>query len=150
LLQFPNSGDQFRLPKPKAKGYLNAVGDFLRIGVHPNAARSPVLERLPQALARLLPDCVVPGLVIKRTGEPMTFNRNNFNRNNFNRNNLAFNRGFRDHRFHNRRDRFFFGVGFAGPWYDYGYNSCWVPTYWGGWQYICGYPYGGYGGYGGY
>jgi hypothetical protein len=73
---------------------------------------------------------------------PMTFNRNNFNRNNF-----AFNRNFRDHRFHNRRDRFFFGVGFAGPWYDYGYNSCWVPTYWGGWQYICGYPYGGYGGY---
>jgi len=69
-----------------------------------------------------------------------------FNRNNFNRNNIAFNRNFRDHRFHHRHDRFFFGVGFAG---DYGYDSCWVPTYWGGWQYIGDYPYGGYGGYGG-
>ena len=57
------------------------------------------------------------------------------------------------HRHHHRHDRFFFGVGFAGPYYDdYGYDSCWriVPTY-GGWQrvWVCGdYPYGGY--YGGY
>jgi hypothetical protein len=57
------------------------------------------------------------------------------------------------HRHHHRHDRFFFGVGFAGPYYDYGYDSCWriVPTYYGGWQrvWVCGdYPYGGY--YGGY
>ena len=57
------------------------------------------------------------------------------------------------HRHHHRHDRFFFGAGFAGPYYDdYGYDSCWriVPTY-GGWQrvWVCGdYPYGGY--YGGY
>ena len=51
------------------------------------------------------------------------------------------------HRFHNRA---FFGVGFAGPFYDYGYDSCWrlVPTYWGGWRrvWVCDYPYP-YGGY---
>ena len=43
--------------------------------------------------------------------------------------------------FHNRlhrRNAFFFGAGFAGPWY--GYDSCWVWTY-SGWQYVCGYPY---------
>ena len=56
-------------------------------------------------------------------------------------------------RHHHRHDRFFFGVGFAGPYYDYGYDSCWriVPNYYGGWQrvWVCGdYPYGGY--YGGY
>ena len=56
-------------------------------------------------------------------------------------------------RHHHRHDRFFFGVGFAGPYYDYGYDSCWriVPTYYGGWRrvWVCGdYPYGGY--YGGY
>jgi hypothetical protein len=51
----------------------------------------------------------------------------------------------RFHRFHNR-NAFFFGVGFAGPYYD----SCWrlVPTYWGGWQrvWVCDYdyPYWGY------
>ncbi len=44
-------------------------------------------------------------------------------------------------------------MGFAGPYYDYGYDSCWriVPTYYGGWRrvWVCGdYPYGGY--YGGY
>jgi hypothetical protein len=50
---------------------------------------------------------------------------------------------------HHRHDRFFFGAGFAGPYYDdYGYDSCWriVPTY-GGWQrvWVCGdYPYWGY------
>ena len=44
----------------------------------------------------------------------------------------------RFHRFH-RRNAFFFGAGFAGPWY--GYDSCWVWTYW-GWRYVCGYPYG--------
>jgi hypothetical protein len=70
---------------------------------------------------------------------------------NFSRNNFAFNRGFH-HRFRNR-NAFFFGVGFAGPYYD----SCWVWTPW-GLQWACGYgygyPYGGYGypygGYGGY
>ena len=57
-------------------------------------------------------------------------------------------------RHHHRHDRFFFGAGFAGPYYDdYGYDSCWriVPTYYGGWRrvWVCGdYPYGGY--YGGY
>src|SRR5712691_5869528 len=45
-------------------------------------------------------------------------------------------------RHHHRHDRFFFGAGFAGPYYDdYGYDSCWriVPTY-GGWQrvWVCG------------
>jgi hypothetical protein len=55
-----------------------------------------------------------------------------------------------DHRHHHHhRNAFFFGVGFAGPYYDYGYDSCWriVPTYWGGWQrvWVCGdYPYWGY------
>lgn len=49
---------------------------------------------------------------------------------------------------HHHHDRFFFGVGFAGPWYDdYYYGSCWqlVPTYY-GWQRVwtCGYPYGWY------
>src|SRR5713101_2224200 len=57
------------------------------------------------------------------------------------------------HHRHHRHNRFFFGAGFAGPYYDYGYDSCWriVPTYYGGWQrvWVCGdYPYGGY--YGGY
>jgi hypothetical protein len=54
------------------------------------------------------------------------------------------------HRHHHRHDRFFFGAGFAGPYYDdYGYDSCWriVPDYYGGWQrvWVCGdYPYWGY------
>jgi hypothetical protein len=53
------------------------------------------------------------------------------------------------HHHHHHRNAFFFGVGFAGPYYDYGYDSCWriVPTYWGGWQrvWVCGdYPYWGY------
>ncbi len=53
------------------------------------------------------------------------------------------------HHHHHHRNAFFFGVGFAGPYYDYGYyDSCWrlVPTY-GGWQrvWVCGdYPYWGY------
>ena len=53
-------------------------------------------------------------------------------------------------RHHHRHDRFFFGAGFAGPYYDdYGYDSCWriVPTYYGGWRrvWVCGdYPYWGY------
>ena len=52
-------------------------------------------------------------------------------------------------RHHYRHDRFFFGAGFAGPYYGYGYDSCWqiVPTYWGGLQRVwaCGdYPYWGY------
>ena len=50
---------------------------------------------------------------------------------------------------HHHRNAFFVGVGFAGPWYDYGYSSCWrlVPTAW-GWRrvWVCDYPYG-YGGW---
>ncbi|HYV31746.1 MAG TPA: hypothetical protein VEO53_11660 [Candidatus Binatia bacterium] len=55
--------------------------------------------------------------------------------------------GVHHHR-HFGRNAFFFGAGFAGPYYDYGYDSCWrlVPTYWGGWRrlWVCdyGYPYG--------
>ena len=53
------------------------------------------------------------------------------------------------HHHHHHRDRFFFGAGFAGSYYDYGYyDSCWrlVPTYYGGWQRVwaCDYPYWGY------
>jgi hypothetical protein len=51
----------------------------------------------------------------------------------------------RHHRHH--RNAFFVGAGFAGPWYDYGYSSCWslVPTAW-GWRrvWVCDYPYGGW------
>jgi hypothetical protein len=77
---------------------------------------------------------------------PTTFNRgpNTFDRRNFASNrdrDFRGDRGFRHHRHH---DRFFFGVGFADYGYGYGYDSCWVPTYWGGWQYVCGYPYWGY------
>jgi hypothetical protein len=51
-------------------------------------------------------------------------------------------------RHHHRHDRFFFGAGFAGPYYGYGYDSCWrlAQTYY-GWQrvWVCGdYPYWGY------
>jgi hypothetical protein len=51
-------------------------------------------------------------------------------------------------RHHHRHDRFFFGAGFAGPFYGYGYDSCWrlAQTYY-GWQrvWVCGdYPYWGY------
>jgi hypothetical protein len=60
----------------------------------------------------------------------------------FNRN-VAFNHfdhfHHRFHHHHHFRNAFFFGVGFAGPYYD----SCWVWTAW-GWQYVCGYPYWGY------
>jgi hypothetical protein len=45
------------------------------------------------------------------------------------------------HHHHHHRFPFFVGAGFAGL--DYGYDSCWVWTYW-GWQYVCGYPYWGY------
>jgi hypothetical protein len=51
------------------------------------------------------------------------------------------------HHHHHHRNAFFFGAGFAGPWYDYGYSSCWslVPTAW-GWRrvWVCDYPYGGW------
>jgi hypothetical protein len=47
------------------------------------------------------------------------------------------------HHHHHRHDRFFFGAGFAGPYFDYGYDSCWAWTPW-GWRYVCGYPYWGY------
>jgi hypothetical protein len=50
---------------------------------------------------------------------------------------------FFHHRFHHRFGGAFFGVGFAGPWFDYGYDSCWVWTPW-GLRYVCGYPYYGY------
>jgi hypothetical protein len=51
-------------------------------------------------------------------------------------------------RHHHRHNRFFFGAGFAGPFYGYGYDSCWrlAQTYY-GWQrvWVCGdYPYWGY------
>jgi hypothetical protein len=74
---------------------------------------------------------------------PTTFNQGPKT---FKSNKFAFDR-HRDFRFrHHRHNRFFFDVGFAGPYYD----SCWVWTPY-GWRYVCGYPYGGYGyPYGGY
>jgi hypothetical protein len=78
------------------------------------------------------------------------FARSAFVHNRFNH----FNRFHHFSRFNhfNRFNRFgrnaFIGVGFAGPWFDYGYDSCWVWTPW-GWRYTCGYPYwGGWGGWG--
>jgi hypothetical protein len=38
------------------------------------------------------------------------------------------------HRFHNRN---FFAFGFGGPYYDYGYDSCWTYNGW-QWVYVCG------------
>jgi len=52
---------------------------------------------------------------------------------------------FHDHFHHRFHHRNFFAFGFAGPIYDYAYNSCWtrLPTYHGWrWVYVCGdYPY---------
>ncbi len=87
-----------------------------------------------------------PNLRTTNIGRPgwgaTNFKTTSFKSGNFTRNAVFHNRF---HRFHNR-NAFFFGVGFAGPYYD----SCWrlVPTYWGGWQrvWVCGYdyPYWGY------
>src|SRR6266568_5261866 len=55
-------------PKIRWETLLERHRHISRIGVS-HAARSPVLERLPQALPRLLPHCVVPGLILQRAGE---------------------------------------------------------------------------------
>jgi hypothetical protein len=57
--------------------------------------------------------------------------RGDWGRRSFARNAFVHNRF---HRFH-RRNAFFFGAAFAGP-----YDSCLVWTYW-GWGNVCGYPY---------
>jgi hypothetical protein len=57
--------------------------------------------------------------------------RGDWGRRSFARNAFVHNRF---HRFH-RRNAFFFGAAFAGP-----YDSCLVWTYW-GWRNVCGYPY---------
>ncbi len=79
---------------------------------------------------------------------PTNFRTTNFRTTNFRTTNFRttnFTRSaFFPHRFHrfHHRNAFFFGVGFAGPWYG---DSCWrlVPTYWGGWRrvWVCGYDY---------
>jgi hypothetical protein len=59
-----------------------------------------------------------------------------WNGNNVSRNKFAWEHAhdhFHDH-FHRHR---FFAYGFGGPYYDYGYDSCWTYDGW-QWVYVCG------------
>src|SRR6266536_469646 len=62
-----SSGERFRLPKIGRKRYLDCGVTFSRIGVT-HAVRSSVLERLSQAIPRLLPYRPLSRVVIKRAG----------------------------------------------------------------------------------